>query len=201
MKKRILTISREFGSGGRSIGKAVAEKLGYSYYDNELVTEIAKESGFAEDFIEKSGEESNFASPFLYNFSKSFREMYGQTSVEEQLFLTQFNLIKRIAAEENCVIVGRCSDYILRDREDAIHVHIYADEKLRAERIVDVYGEREDSPEKRIKDKDKKRKTYYEYYTERKWGDVKNYNICLDTGVLGIEYCIDILVDIMERDY
>ncbi len=201
MKKRILTISREFGSGGRSIAKAVADRIGYNYYDNELVTKIAEESGFAKEFIERSGEEVSFSNPFLYNLSVSASKMYGQTSVENQLFITQFNIIKEIAENENSVIVGRCSDYVLRERTDVIHAHIYADEKFRANRIVEVYGEREESPEKRIKDKDKKRKTYYEYYTDRKWGVAKNYNISLDSSVLGIENCIDILVEIMTKDY
>ncbi|RVU53929.1 AAA family ATPase [Anaerosphaera multitolerans] len=201
MKKKILTISREFGSGGRTIAKEVADKLGFAYYDNELVTKIAEESGFDPEYVLKSGEEVKFSNPFLYNISINTRMVHSQLSAENQLFVTQFNIIKRLAEEESCVIVGRCSDYILRNRDDCLNVHIHAPMDFRADRIVRVYGENDISPKKRINDKDKKRKTYYEYYTDRTWGDSKNFHICLDSSVIGIENSIDFLINAMQIDY
>lgn len=195
MKKQIITISREFGSGGRTIAKELAQQLGYKYYDNELITKIAEASGFDKEYIESTGEETTYTNSFLYNLSMNSRLGGGQlTSVKNRLFIEQFNIIRKLSQEEPCVIVGRCSDYILKDVDNAMHVHIYAKDEFRANRIVQVYGENNEDPDKRIKDKDKRRKTYYEYYTNRKWGMAKNYNLCLDSGFLGIDQCIELLI-------
>ena len=198
MKNTVLTISREFGSGGRTIAREVAEKLGFAYYDNELVTEIAAKSGFDVEFIKSRGEEASFTNSFLYNLSMNYNLGTNKTSVEDQLYIAQFHVIKELALKENCVIVGRCSDYILQTNPLALHVHIHGDKEARAKRIVEVYGETQEQPEKRIKDKDKRRKAYYERYTSRKWGDIKNYHICLDSSKLGIDPCVDILVKAMK---
>lgn len=197
---RILTLSREFGSGGRTIGKAVAEKLNYPYYDHELIEEIAKKSGYAPAYIEKTGEETSYNNSFLYNLFMHARLGGGKiSSVEGQLFIEQFKMIKELAEKGPCVIVGRCSDYVLKDREDCMHVHIHAPKAFRADRIVQVYGETDDAPKKRIEDKDKKRKNYYEYYTGQKWGDVKNYHLCLNSGFLGIDESVALLVQAMGQ--
>lgn len=188
MKNRIITISREFGSGGRTIGKKVAESLGIPCYDRELIHKIAQESGFAEEYIQDAGEYSpgGFLASALSNRS------FGPTN-EDYLWEIQWKIITELAEKESCVIVGRCADYILRDKADCLTAFIHASMDYRADRIVRVYGEREVSPQERLRDKDKRRAAYHRFYTDMKWGDAKNYQITLDSGKLGIEQCVKIL--------
>lgn len=188
MSNRIITISREFGSGGRTIGKKVAEKLGIPCYDGELLQKIAEESGFAESYVKDAGEyaPSGFLSAVFSN------RTLGPTN-EDRLWQLQYDLITDLAERGPCVIVGRCADYILRDKADCLRVFIHASMESRAERIVKVYGEREASPEQRLRDKDKRRAAYHRFYTNMKWGHAQNYHICLDSGVLGIEKCVNII--------
>lgn len=188
MKNRIITISREFGSGGRTIGKKVAENLGIPCYDRELIHKIAQESGFAEEYIQDAGEYSpgGFLASALSNRS------FGLTN-EDYLWEIQWKIITELAEKESCVIVGRCADYILRDKADCLTAFIHASMDYRADRIVRVYGEREVSPQERLRDKDKRRAAYHRFYTDMKWGDAKNYQITLDSGKLGIEQCVKIL--------
>lgn len=188
MKNRIITISREFGSGGRTIGKKVAENLGIPCYDQELIHKIAQESGFAEEYIQDAGEYSpgGFLASALSNRS------FGPTN-EDYLWEIQWKVITELAEKESCVIVGRCADYILRDKADCLTAFIHASMDYRADRIVRVYGEREVSPQERLRDKDKRRAAYHRFYTDMKWGDAKNYQITLDSGKLGIEQCVKIL--------
>ena len=188
MKNRIVTISREFGSGGRTIGKAVAQKLGIPCYDAEIIHKIAQESGFSEGYIREAGEYT--PGGVLDNLFSN--RAYGPTN-EDYLWNIQYNLITELAQKEACVIVGRCADYILRDTADCLKVFIHADMDFRSKRIVEVYGERENSPEQRIKDKDKRRRAYHRFYTNRKWGQSQNYHITLDSGVLGLERCAEII--------
>ncbi|MDY4581228.1 MAG: cytidylate kinase-like family protein [Candidatus Faecousia sp.] len=186
MKNRIITISREFGSGGRTIGRKVAEKLGIPCYDAELIQKIAQESGFDADYIREAGEYTpgGFLSSALSNRS------FGPTN-EDYLWKIQYNVISDLAEKGSCVIVGRCADYILKDKADCLTVFIHADMAFRANRIVSVYGQREESPEERLKDKDKRRAAYHRFYTNMKWGQAKNYHLCLDSGVLGIDKCVE----------
>lgn len=186
MKNRVITISREFGSGGRTIGKKVAEKLGIPCYDAEIIQEMAKETGFAPDYVKEAGEYApgSFLSAALSN------RMFGPTtrySVEHQ-----YKVITELAEKGPCVIVGRCADYIC-GKADCLKVFIHADMKFRAERIVKVYGEREQSPEERLRDKDKRRAAYHRFYTNMKWGHAQNYHLTLDSGVIGIDKCVDII--------
>lgn len=200
MSATIITISREFGSGGRSIGKEVAERLGYAFYDKALVERIAKESGYAEEFVEKRGEDATSKSSFLFNLSRSGGNSFdGMPGISDRLYVIQHNIIKKLAAEGPCVIVGRCSDYILRDEPDALHVFIHADADFRAKRIVELYGERDSSPMKRLEEKDKKRQVYYKNYTGRSWGLGKNYDLCLNSGKLGVDSCADVIVGLAKK--
>ncbi len=194
--KNIITISREFGSGGRSIGKAVAEKLGYEYFDKEIIERIAQESGLSAEYIEKSGEHSPGTNIFSYAFVG--RNRSGQ-SVEDYLWSIQRDVILKMADKGKCVIVGRCADYILRDREDCLHVFIHSDIKNRAERIVNLYGETKQKPEKRLMDKDKTRSLNYKYYTDRDWGKSQNYHLSLDSGVIGLERCEDLIIRLAKE--
>ena len=196
MSQKVITISREFGSGGRTIGKKLAEELGINCYDKEIIEHVADQSGLTESYIADKGEYGplgRFASIFTN------RSYYNGPTNEDNIWRIQSQLITELAEKEPCVIVGRCADYILRNRDDVLRVFIHADMKSRAERIVSVYGENEDSPEKRLRDKDKRRIAYYQYYTDMTWGDARNYHISLDSGLLGIDKCVEILRDIYKE--
>lgn len=200
MTKKVITISRAFGSGGRTIGKEVAQRLGIPYYDKELVDKVAEESGFHADFIEEAGEYAPVTNSFLFNIAVSPNPMamMNHMSMADQLFVCQTNVIRRLADEGPCVIIGRCADYILKDREDCLHVFIHSDMESRAKRIVEKYGETRQTPQKRLTDKDNKRKVYYKHYTNRSWGDAQNYHLCLNSGMVGVEKCVDIIVDVAK---
>ena len=188
MKNRVITISREFGSGGRTIGKRVAEKLDIPCYDAEIIQEMTKQTGFAPAYVKEAGEYA--PGGFLSNAFSN--RMFGPTN-EDLLWKLQYRIIRELAEKEPCVIVGRCADFILQDRTDCLKVLVHADMKFRADRIVRVYGEREKSPEARLKEKDKRRAAYYRFYTDMKWGDAANYHIALDSGVIGIEKCAKVI--------
>lgn len=194
--KRIITISREFGSGGRTVGKKLAERLGIAYYDKELIEKVHSETGFSKEFIEEHGEYSPSKSIFSYAFIG--RDING-VSMNDHIWNAQRKAILEIADKEPCVIVGRCADYILKDRDDVFNVFVYADMEHRAKRIVAVYGETNESPEKRLKDKDKKRRINYKYYTDRDWGECHNYDLTLNSAKIGIDKCVDIIADILEE--
>ena len=188
MKNRVITISREFGSGGRTIGKKVAEALNIPCYDRELLLKIAEKSGFNESYIQDAGEYA--PGGFL---SSAFSHQPAGPNNADYLWQIQFKIITELAQKGSCVIVGRCADYILRDTADCLKVFIHADLKFRAERIVKVYGERDASPEQRLKDKDKRRAAYHRFYTDMKWGHAQNYDITLNSGTLGIDSCVNII--------
>ena len=200
MTKQIITISRAFGSGGHTIGQEVAKSLGIPFYDKELVDEVAKQSGFHADFIKEAGEYAPVSSSFLFSIAVSPNPLSTMhtMSMADQLFVYQTNVIRNLAEKGPCVIVGRCADYILREREDALHVFIHADMAYRAERIVRLYGETKQTPDKRLAEKDNKRKVYYKHYTNRNWGDAQNYHLCLNSGLIGIDKCTDIIVDVAQ---
>lgn len=193
--KKIITISREFGSGGRTIGKEVAEKLGYAFYDKELIEKIAEESGLSKEYIEEHGESSPGKSFFGYAFVG--RDASGN-SVGDYLWRVQRDIIEELARKGNCVIVGRCADYILRKRTDCLNVFIHASEEKKKDRIVKLYGETSATPEKRLYEKNKTRAMNYKYYTDRTWGMASNYHISLDSGELGEEKCVDLIMQIAK---
>ena len=200
MEKKIITISREFGSGGRTIGHEVAKRLGIPFYDKELVEHIAVESGFAPKYIEEHGEHAPGKSMFSYAFTHNgfAGHMHG-LSTADFLWSIQCSVILQLAEKGPCVIVGRNADYILKDRPDCLHAFIHADLDFRAERIVQLYGESEKSPESRLLEKDKRRRVNYHHYTGRNWGQSQNYDICLNSGALGIDRCVDIIVDLAKN--
>lgn len=191
MKNRIITISREFGSGGRTIGKMVAEKLGIPCYDAEIIQKMADETVFAPEYVKEAGEYS----PGSFLSAAFSNRMFGPTN-EDILWQHQYRVITELAEKGPCVIVGRCADYILEDKADCLKVFIHADLEFRAKRIVEVYGERAESPEERIKDKDKRRAAYHRFYTNMKWGYAQNYDLTLNSGVLGIDNCVDIITSL-----
>ena len=199
MEKKIITISREFGSGGRTIGRKVAEELGIPFYDKELVDQIALESGFAPQFVEEHGEHAPGKSLFAYAFApQGVPGVMNGLSTADFLWNIQCSVILQIADKGPCVIVGRNADYILKDRQDSLHVYIHANMDHRADRIVRLYGESEKSPETRLQEKDKRRRLNYQHYTGREWGQAQNYDICLNSGSLGIDECVKIIIDMVK---
>ena len=199
MEKKIITISREFGSGGRTIGHMVAEKLGIPFYDKDLVDHIALESGFAPHFIEEHGEHAPGRSIFSYAFAhQSVPGVMNGLSTADFLWNVQCEVILQLAEKGPCVIVGRNADYILKDRQDCLHTFIHADKAFRADRIVRLYGESEKSPEARLQEKDKRRAVNYRHYTGRTWGASQNYDLSLSSSALGIETCADIILSIVQ---
>lgn len=200
MEKKIITISREFGSGGRTIGHEVANRLGIPFYDKELVDQIALESGFAPKFVEEHGEHAPGNSLFSYAFAHhGVPGVMNGLSTADFLWNIQCSVILQLAEQGPCVIVGRNADYILKDREDCLHTFIHADTNFRADRIVRLYGEAEKSPEARLQEKDKRRRVNYHHYTGRTWGQAQNYDICLNSSILGIEKCADIIVSLVQE--
>ena len=200
MQKKIITISREFGSGGRTIGHLVAEKLGIPFYDKELVDQVALESGFAPKFVEEHGEHAPGKTLFSYAFApQGIPGVMNGMSTADFLWNIQCGVILQLAEKGPCVIVGRNADYILKDREDTLHAYIHADMAYRADRIVRLYGESEKSPEARLNEKDKRRHVNYQHYTGRIWGTAQNYDLCLNSGTIGIEECANIIVDMVLR--
>ena len=199
MEKKIITISREFGSGGRTVGRMVAEQLGIPFYNKDLVDQVALESGFAPKFVEEHGEHSPGRSLLSYAFApQGVPGVMNGLSTADFLWNIQCNVILQLADKGPCVIVGRNADYILKDRPDALHAYIHADMNYRADRIVRLYGESEKSPEARLQEKDKRRRVNYQHYTGRAWGQAQNYDICLNTGTLGVERCAQILIDMVK---
>lgn len=192
MKYPVITITREFGSGGRTIAKELADRLGYDYYDYNLVQKIAEQSGLAESYVESHGEDATTSNSFSFAWNN-----WGG-SMSDQLYVIQRNIIIDLADKGNCVIVGRCSDYALRDRDDVFNVFIHADIEYRKDRVVRVYGETNESIDKRISRKDKKRIAYYKYYTDRKWGRAEYFQLCLDSGKLGIDTCVDTIASLVK---
>ena len=204
MAKRIITISREFGSGGRVIGKMVAEKMGIAFYDRDIIALVAEKSGFAVNFVEEVDEE--ITSSFLFNIVTS--GLYSNSGftrtdmpIQDNVFLIQNTVINEIAAKEPCVIVGRSADYILRKRTDCLHVFIHADMEHRKARAVNHYGWQlpEKNIEKELQKKDKARANHYRRYTDQIWGLSRNYHVTLNSGHFGLEGCADIIVELANK--
>ena len=190
MSNRIITISREFGSGGRTIGKNVAAKLGIPCYDHELIDKLSEQSGFSKEYIKERSEYTPSLS-WIGN-ALAGRDFNGHSHLDD-LWSIQRKIILELAEKSSCVIVGRCADYVLRDNADCLTVFIHASLEKRAERIVKIYGESNIAPKKRLIDKDKRRMSYYKLYTDTEWGIAKNYDIVLDSGVFGIDKCVEII--------
>ena len=176
-----------------------AEKLGIPYYDKDLVKKVAVETGFDESYIEKQGEDAPSNSIFGYAFAaRGMNGAMNGMSADDFLWVIQRNVILDLAEKGPCVIVGRCADYILKERTDCLNVFVHAAAETRAERIVRLYGETEKSPAKRLEEKDKKREVYYKYYTGQVWGMAKNYAISLDSGKLGLDRCVELITGLTK---
>lgn len=195
MAKRIITISREFGSGGRFIGEEVAKQFGIAYYSENIIDQIAQQSGLSPEYIEENAELSPKRGFFAYAFSG--RDITGK-SVDDMLYEAQRKVILEIAEKEPCVLIGRNADFILKDREDVLNVFIYGDMPEKIKRICKLYDVTEDGAVKLIKDTDKRRRTNYNFYTEQKWGMAKNYTLSLNSSQLGYERCEKMIIDCVD---
>lgn len=203
MANKIYTIGREFGSGGREVGEKLAQKLGIKLYDKELLQQAAKDSGFCEEIFENHDEKPT--NSFLYSLVMDTYSVSGYSAapfldmpLNHKVFLAQFETIKKIAEKESCVIVGRCADYALSDNPDCINVFIHADLDVRIKNVSRNLNITENKARDIINKTDKQRASYYNYYTSKKWGDSKSYNLSLDAGKLGTDNCVEMILKFRE---
>ena len=203
MANKIYTIGREFGSGGREVGENLAAKLGIKLYDKELLQQAAKDSGFCEEIFENHDEKPT--NSFLYSLVMDTYSVSGYSAapfldmpLNHKVFLAQFETIKKIAEKESCVIVGRCADYALSDNPDCINVFIHADLDVRIKNVSRNLNITENKARDIINKTDKQRASYYNYYTSKKWGDSKSYNLSLDAGKLGTDNCVEMILKFRE---
>ena len=195
MAKRIITISREFGSGGRFIGEEVAKQLGIAYYSENIIDQIAQQSGLSPEYIEENAELSPKNGLFAYAFSG--RDITGK-SVDDMLYEAQRKVILEIAEKEQCIMIGRNADFILKNRDDVLNVFVHGDMPEKIKRICKLYDVTEDGAIKLIKDTDKRRRTNYNFYTEQKWGMARNYTLSLNSSQLGYERCEKMIMDCVD---
>ena len=192
MAKRIITISREFGSGGRFIGEEIAKKLGIAYFDKKIINEIAEKSGLSPEYIQENAELSPKKGLFAYAFAG--RDITGK-SVEDLVYEAQRKVILELAEKESCVIIGRNADYILKDRDDVLNVFIHGDAPEKIQRITRLYNVEEQKAVKMMVDIDKRRMANYNFYTNQKWGKADNYTLCLNSSQLGYDRCEKIIME------
>ncbi|MCQ2500991.1 MAG: cytidylate kinase-like family protein [Lachnospiraceae bacterium] len=194
MAKRIIAISRQYGAGGHSLAALLSEKLGIEYYDQDLIKEIAEKSGYSMETVEDQGEQMETGSAFL----NVFRSNRFETNKQEQIWDATKTVIRHLADKESCIILGRCANYVLRNREDVISVYLHADPETCAERLYAKTGTKPSEAE--MKRVDKRRAAFYQYYTDWEWNDVNGYTISLDTGKISIERCADIIMELFKED-
>ena len=190
MKKQIVTIAREFGSGGRAIGEAVAKKLGYAFYDKDIILKTAEETGLSSDYVEERGAAAPSGNIFSYLVMGRY---HNGPTLEDELAAVQKKIILKAVEEGPCVIIGRASDYILKDRPDVLSVYIHGNEEDKAKRIMELYQKDEKEAKKMMYEMDKKRAINYKYLTDREWGEARYYSLCLNSSDLGYEKCVDLI--------
>ena len=198
----IITIGRQYGSAGLEIGKMLAKELDVQIYDKEMLKRAAKESGMCEELFETHDEKPT--SSFLYSlvmdtYSLGYSSSgYADMPINHKVFLAQFDTIKKIANEGPCVLVGRCADYALEERKDVINIFIYADMEQRIRRIARKYDLTDSKAKDVIQKTDKKRASYYNYYTNKEWGDAKGYDLCLNSGKLGVDGTVKAILEYIK---
>ena len=192
----IITLGRQFGSGGRAVGKKLAEDLGIPYYDKEILSRAAKESGICESLFENHDEKPT--NSFLYSlvmdtYSAGYATMGMEMPMSQKVFLAQFDAIKKIAEEGPCVIVGRCADYALEELDNVVSVFVHAPLEKRIARVGEYEKIDPAAAKKMVLQNDKKRASYYNYYSNKKWGDGATYDLCVNTGKVGIYGAAEII--------
>ncbi len=202
MSRLVITIARGFGSGGRTIGKLLAQRLDCDYYDNDLIKLASEESGINIELFGKADEKVKV------NLFKRYNRSYGEYVLspdsaefvsDDNLFNYQAKIIKDLAEKKDCIIIGRCGDFILRNNPGTIRLFIYADEDTCVKNVVDLYGILPAEAKKTIEKIDKSRAAYYKYYTDKNWYDVSNYDLCINTSGIGFEKAVDVIVDYINR--
>ena len=198
MKKCVITIGRKCGSGGHTIGKTVAERLGIPFYDKKLVKVVAERSGLSAKTVGWEGEYSSASSLFTSVSSRGYSaynaNQRDNMALPDQINAYQTELIKELAEKGACVIVGRCADYILQGRKDCFHVFITGELPDRAVRVIEEHGITADTARSHVKGRDKKRSSYYKHITDQVWGMAANYDLCLNSSKLGIDRCVDLIL-------
>ena len=192
----IITISRQYGSGGRFIGRKLAEALDIPFYDKELITMSAEESGMSKEIFEKADEKA--ANSLLYTLSMNAYLLHGMAGVpdlplNDKVFLVQSEVIRKLAAKGPCVIVGRCADYVLQENPNCVNVYIYSDMEDRVSRATTYYNLSADRAQEQIQKTDKKRAAYYNFYTNLKWGRAENYDLSLNSAKIGVDGCVEVI--------
>ena len=202
-RNTIITIGRQFGSGGREIGQKVADALGIKLYDKEMLDRAAKESGLCEELFETHDEKPT--NSFLYSLVMDTYSLggyggsvYTDMPINHKIFLAQFDAIKEIASEGPCVLVGRCADYALEGRDDVLSVFIHSDMNSKVRRIAKIYNLSDSSAKDMIRKTDKKRASYYNYYTNKRWGSADSYDISLNSGMLGIDKTAEAIINLVD---
>lgn len=198
---KIITMEREFASGGNEIGKRVAQKLGITLYDRSLLVEVAKRLEIPAIYVEQLEETAPGSSIFNLSQTALGGSHKGKTnlSLAERIFLEEKKIIEEIVEKENCVIVGRCASYILKDRPDCLKVFVRADKKYRLTRAVETEKIAKEDADYFLRKEDKRRSDFYNTHTGRKWGDIEHFDICLDSARLGLDCCVDVLVGLMKK--
>ena len=194
----IITIGREFGSGGHLVGKRLAQKLNIPFYDKELLDRAAKESGLCKEIFENQDERPT--NSFLYSLVMDTysSNVMNDMPLNQKVFLAQFDTIKKLAEEGPCVIIGRCGDYALEDDPRLLSVFVHADTDVRVKRISQLYGLTPNKARDRIRKNDKSRSSYYNYYTSKEWGAVDSYQLSVDSSLFGIDGCVDLILKAIE---
>lgn len=200
--KIILTIGRQFGSGGREIGQKLAQALGISYYDKELMTVAAEESGLCKEFFEKADEQASSGLSYAFTMGFSYMGMftpYADILSNDGLFKFQSDAIRKLAEKESCVLVGRCADYILRDDPACLSLFIHNNMENRIQRILESHHITVEQAKDLMTKTDKSRAAYYNYYTNKEWGVASSYNFSIDVSVLGVDGTVDFIKSFVER--
>lgn len=191
-KQIVVTLSREYGSGGRYIGRLIADKLGIKFYDKDFIVEVAKETGLSEEYIENQEQKRGI----LAGLNNGY---YVGLDNSDELFIKEAELIKKVANKESCVIIGRCADFILQGKENVIKVFVYSDKENKIKRATEIYGLNKTKAEKEIKRIDKLRANHYKHYTEKDWNNHSNYDICINSDTLGVEKSAELICNIVKE--
>ena len=200
----VITIGRQYGSGGKELGQMLAQKLGIEFYDEELVTMAAEKNNMHQDILKAVDEKATKSLLYTLVTGSDLRfmgsPMHYEMPINDKLFITQSEIIKGLADKSSCVIVGRCADYVLRDsKHDCIHLFVYGDMDKRIERISKKYDLSSDKAKEKIQKIEKTRRAYYNYYSNREWGNVKNYDLCVNTSLMGLEKTADLLCEFVKK--
>ena len=200
---KIITITRQYGSGGHDIGKLIAEKLGVPFYDKELITLAAKESGFTPAVFKKNDEKKNFIHTLFHLHAPMLSDdnFYNNKFSEESLFQFQCDAIKKAASQGSCLFIGRCADYVLRNEPNTVSIFLTADLKDRISRTMERSQVDEEAAVKIISKKESTRSSYYNYYTGKRWGDAKSYDLCIDASILGLEQTEKFIAEFIRKRF